>query len=378
MKEEILFGDAVIYGGKQEVAYCDAFAKYMGGGYADAVNAGSNALYIALRALELPPGSEVIVPPSTDAGGSMPPVMDLCIPIPADSAPGIVNTSVDQIREAMSERTSAIVVAHIGGHPVDMDPILALAAERGIPVVEDCAQAHGAMYKGRMVGTLGAMSAYSTMFGKHHCTGGQGGIVFTRDPELFVKAKRIADRGKAFGALGSPGNMLGTLNFNQEEIGMAIGLVQLAKLPGFVEARRIFAATVAAGLKNVEGVSLLEPPEDTQSSYLFLLLKLDNDKVTCDSKAFASGLELEGIGGTYPGYNVHPTDHPWYRNGSVFGDSGIPWSFGQTKPRKFELPNARKSDHTIVRVDIHEQMRAREAQDLLKAIDKLARHYRAH
>jgi perosamine synthetase len=375
LKKETVFGDAVIYGGREEEEYCNTFASYLGGGYADAVNAGSNALYLALRALELPPGSEVIVPPSTDAGGSMPVAMNLCIPVPSDAMPGHVNAGIDQIRAVLSDRTSAIVVAHISGLPVDMDPILALAADRGIPVVEDCAQAHGAIYKGRMVGTLGAISAFSTMYGKHHCTGGQGGVVFTRDPTLYAKAQRYADRGKAIGALVNPGNMVASLNFNQEEIGMAVGRVQLAKLPGFIACRRKTAAAIGDGLEGVDGVTLLAPPDGAQGSYLFVLLKLDSSKLTCDSAAFARSLELEGIGDVYAGYPVHPTDHPWYREAKVFGTSGMPWSLTQQQPNIFELPNARDADKWLVRLDIHENLNARDVRDLLTAIRKIASYY---
>jgi len=377
LRREILFGDAIVYAGAEEAAYCSEFAKYLGGGYADAVNAGSNALYLALRALELPPGSEVIVPPATDTGGLMPIAMNLCIPVPADAAPGQINTSVDQIRAALTDRTAAVVVAHIAGHPLDMDPIIALCNEHALPLVEDCAQAHGAIYKGRMVGTLGAISAFSTMFGKHHCTGGQGGIVFTRDPTLFARAQQAADRGKAFGELHASGNLMGSLNFNQDELAMAFGRVQLAKLPGFLVARRRFAKLIAQGLNDGVAVSLLPAPAGSESAYLFLLFKLDLTRLRCDSQAFALALVLEGIPDVYAGYPVHPTDQVWHREGRVFGDSGLPWSLVQQKPKVYELPNARQSNRMLVRVDIHEGLGPQEAKDLLTAIHKVARYYAA-
>ena len=132
---------------------------YLEGGYAAAVNSGTNAVYVALRALDLEPGSEVIVPAITDAGGTMPVALQNCIPVPADCCPRSQNTSVEHIKEVLTDRTAAIVVAHLTGHPVDLDPILDLAEKRNIPVIEDCAQAHGALYKGRMVGTFGTISA---------------------------------------------------------------------------------------------------------------------------------------------------------------------------------------------------------------------------
>jgi dTDP-4-amino-4,6-dideoxygalactose transaminase/predicted dehydrogenase len=377
VNREIHNGGAVIYGGAEKKAYCEAFARYLGGGYADAVNSGTNALYVALRALDLEPGSEVIVPPVTDPGGMMPVPLTMCIPVPADSHPGSILTSAEQIKAVLTDRTSAIVVAHMGGHPVDMDAVLELAAERQIPVLEDCAQAHGAVYKGRMVGTLGTISAFSTMFGKHHSTGGQGGVVFTRDPLLLAKARQVGDRGKPFGIPNNDGNLLASLNFNQTEINMAIGRVQLDKLPASIKARRDFASRVAIGLQEIDGISLIGDPPNCLSSFWYLMIRLDSAKFGCDSAAFASALSYEGIGGVAAGYSVYPTDQRWYRDAEVFGNSGLPWSLNQEQPRPFELPNAREANRTTVCVEVHESLRFRHADDLVRAIGKVARHYMA-
>jgi dTDP-4-amino-4,6-dideoxygalactose transaminase len=377
LNKEIRYGGTITYSGAEEKAYCEAFAAYLGGGFADAVNSGTNAMYIALRALDLPPGSEVIVPPTTDVGGTMPVVMNLCVPIPADAAPGSFLTSADEISKVISPRTSAIVVTHVFGYPLDMDPIVALGREHGLPVVEDCAQAHGSIYHGRKVGTFGSVAAFSTMFGKHHCTGGQGGVVFSTDPYLFGKAKRIGDRGKAFGLPGVAGNVVASLNFNQDELSMAIGRVQLEKLSGSVRARRAFAALVDAGLRGIDGVSLLGDPPDALNSYLSMMLRLDLSRFRCDSSGFAAALSAEGIDGIYPGYTVFPTDMPWHENAAVFGSSGLPWSLvsADNAPRSFPLPNARESNKCMIRVDIHEGLGAREARDLIAAVRKVARHF---
>ncbi|HEY0283340.1 MAG TPA: DegT/DnrJ/EryC1/StrS family aminotransferase [Rhizomicrobium sp.] len=375
MNREIRRGGAIVYGGPEEKAYCEAFAEYLGGGFAKAVNSGTNAVYVALRALDLEPGSEVIVPPITDQGGCMPVAMMNCIPIPADSDSGSINTSAEQIAKVITDRTSALLVAHITGHPLDMDPILELAARRKIPVVEDCAQAHGALYKGRMVGTLTEISAFSTMFGKQHSTGAQGGVVFTRDTMLFARARQIADRGKPAGVVCPTGNAVASLNFNQDEISMAIGRVQLEKLPQAVEARRAFVAVVEQGLKGVDGLSLISPPKDSAGSYWFLLVKLDFSKLRCTAAEFAGALELEGIGGVQCGYPFFPSDHPWYRDAIVYGSSGLPWSIVQQKPRHFELPNAHEANRMMVRVDVHEQLGPNEARDLVVALKKLARYF---
>jgi len=377
MNREISRGGAIIYNGPEKAAYCRAFANYLGGGFVEAVNSGTNAVYVALRAVDPEPGTEIIVPPITDPGGTMPVAMMNCIPVPADSEPGSLNTSAAEIAKIITDRTSAILVAHISGHPLDMDPIMALAAERGIPVVEDCAQAHGAIYKGRMAGTLGTVSAFSTMFGKHHSTGGQGGVVFTRETMLFARVRQIADRGKPYGAVSPAGNIIASLNFNQDEISMAIGRVQLEKLPRSLELRRAFVNAVAAGMKDFEGVELVAPPAGSQSAYWFLLLKINQIKVTADSRTFSDALVAEGIDGVYGGYPFYPTEQPWHSEAIVYGSSGLPWSLVQEKPRSYDLPNAHAANKRMVRVDVHEQLGRREARDLVTAVKKIASYYAA-
>ena len=162
----------------------------LGGGFADGVNSGTSAVYVALRALDPPAFGEVIVPPSTDAGGVMPVPLTNCIPVPADSAPGSFNTDAVRIEARLSERTSGIIVAHIGGIPADLDPILELARARDLPVIEDCAQAHGARYKGRPVGSLGDLAAFSTMFGKHHAAIGR--VQLAKLPRMLARRRRVA------------------------------------------------------------------------------------------------------------------------------------------------------------------------------------------
>jgi perosamine synthetase len=379
INREICTGNAIIYGGEEEKAYCEAFENHLGGGYAKAVNSGTTALYVALRALDLEVGSEVVAPPMTDPGGVMPIALVGCVPIPADTDGVSLNTCAKEIERVLSDRTSAIVVAHISGHPVEMNPILELAAKRRIPVIEDCAQAHGATCHGQMVGTFGTISAFSTMYAKHHATGAQGGVVFTKDDSLFQRVKQIADRGKPHGARGAQGNLIASLNFNQDEISMAIGRVQLEKLQAGIDARRAFASLVEIGLRDMDGVSLIREPHSCLGSYLFLTLHLDAKKIGCDNYSFAAALQAEGIGGVEPGY-VFPTDQPWYRDPNLFRQSGLGASIASryANRRPFALPNARQLNREIVRVDIHESLGAREAKDLVKALKKITSFYRVY
>jgi len=365
------------YGGEQETAYCQAFAEYQGGGYADAVNSGTNAVYLALRCLDPEPYSEIIVPPITDPGGVMPVAMMNCIPVIADAAPGSFNAGAEQIEACISSRTAAILVAHIAGVPADLGPILELAERHGIPVVEDCAQAHGATYDGRMVGSLGRSAAFSTMFGKHHCTGGQGGVVFTRDESVYWRQRQVADRGKALGTDGSRGNVVASLNFNLSEIDACIGRVQLARLPEFVATRQARGQEMQSALAELNmGVSLMAVPERAEASWWFLPLQFDPACFRFDKATIATALQAEGIG-VGPSYWHCAANHAWWQDRKVFGSSQLPWSATELSERAKNpiVDNARATaDYTMI-LGIHEGWTAEDIDDTVSAIRKVATAY---
>lgn len=390
-----LFDDALAsggvfgYGGPEEEAYCHEFAETLGGGFADAVNSGSSAVYVALRALGVEPFTEVICPAITDPGGIMPVPLAGCIPIVADARPGSYNVGPDEIEACLSERTSAIIVAHIAGEPADMDPILELARARGLPVLEDCAQAHGARYKGRLVGTMGDAAAFSTMSGKHHATGAQGGVVFTKREDLYWASRRLSDRGKPFAPQGSaslassagggPNNLMAAHNLNSNDLACAIGRVQLRKLEGIVAARRRVVAALAEGLQRSSAVSVGWQPEGAEASYWFLRLHVDASRLTVSATQFARALAAEGIpvNSSYGGaLQAHAT---WLRERRAFGTSTFPWSApeyraaGGDPERRFPCPNAVAVLESDCNLSIHEAWGDAEIADTLAAVEKVER-----
>ncbi len=274
LDEVVRSGAAPWYDGPVEEAYCREFAEFMGGGYVDAVNSGTSAIYVALRALELESFTEVIVGPITDTGGIMPVPLLNCIPIIADSAPGSFNVGPDQIEECITPLTRAIIVAHIMGELADMPGIMQVAERHGIPVIEDCAQAHCARIDGRLVGSFGKMAAFSTMGGKHHCTGAQGGVVFTTDEDLYWRSRQASDRGKPLGLKNGSTNCIAAFNFNLNDFAAAIGRVQLAKLPGIVARRRGVVADLSQRFADLRSVVIPEQIAGAETSYWFWRLGL--------------------------------------------------------------------------------------------------------
>lgn len=359
------------YNGEEEEKFGQEFAAYLGGGYADGVNSGTNAVYVALRALELTPFSEVIVGAITDPGGIMPIVLNSCIPVIADTAPGQYNSGPEEIATLISPLTKAIVVPHIGGEPADINGILKIADAKGIPVIEDCAQSHGAKINGQMVGTFGVYSAFSLMFGKHFCTGGQGGAVFCQTEDRYWQCRRAADRGKPFNLQNTNGNVMPSLNCNLDELGAAIGRVQLRKLSQIVAGRQKFAELLADRcLRSLPSISIPAVLPGAEHSYWWWRLKVNTDRITCSKQEYCQALLEEGVllGASYAVALVafadwiqdRPNKHPW-NNPLYKGD----------RNRQYPCPNAVAATNECFNLSIYESWGEKEADLLSKAFQKV-------
>ena len=371
-------GRMVPYGGEQEQAYCREFAEALGGGFADAVNSGTNALYVALRAMEIEPFTEVIVPPITDPGGVMPVALAGFVPVPADAAPGSFNTGPEQVAERITEHTTAVVVAHIAGMPAEIDGIMDLARRGGLAVIEDCAQAHGARYKARPLGTFGDAAVFSTMSGKHHATGGQGGVVFTHDEGLYWRVRRHADRGKPFGLEGAARNVVAALNCNLDELSAAIGRAQLRKLPEIVRRRRALAAMLAERCRaELRAVRFQQAVEGAEGSYWLFFFRLHAEQLRVGKPEFVAALAAEGIPADAD-YLHAPALADWLRNRAVFGRSGYPWAcplYRGDAGRQYDTPNAVEANARHFRIAFHEDCGRREVDDALAALRKVETAY---
>lgn len=378
-----LFDDAIAgiapigYNGAAEQAYCEEFAAFMGGGFADAVNSGTTAVYVALRALDLEPFTEVIVGPITDAGGMMPVAMINCIPVVPDGVPGMFNTGPAEIEKMITPLTSAIVIAHIGGEPADIEGIMEVARRHNLPVVEDCAQAHYAKVNGKLVGTFGDIAAFSTMFGKHSCTGGQGGVVFTKNENLYLNARRASDRGKPIGMPAGSTNPFASLNLNLNDLSVAIGRVQITKLPGVVARRRALVAKIATGVAGLKALKMPQEIPGAEASFWFLRMEVDTDKLTCTKDEYCDALMAEGIP-IEPSYRHMPHTFEWFKNHRVFGTSGLPWSSPLYKGdpnREFLCPNIEAATDRQFLVYIHETWSDKDIADAVAAFTKLESAY---
>jgi dTDP-4-amino-4,6-dideoxygalactose transaminase len=243
---DVLLSNKVNYWtGQQGREFEKEFAAWADCQHAIALSNGTQALDLALKGLGIGEGDEVIVTSRTFLASASSIVTAGAVPVFADVDRDSQNVTADTIGAVLSERTKAIICVHLAGWPCDMDPIMSLANEHGLFVIEDCAQAHGARYKGRSVGSIGHVGAWSFCQDKIMTTGGEGGMVTTNDTALWKRMWAYKDHGKSWDAVYErehpPGfrwlhESFGT-NWRMTELQAVIGRIQLKRMAAWTAAR---------------------------------------------------------------------------------------------------------------------------------------------
>lgn len=274
--QQVLLSNKVNYWTGQECREFEKeFAAWAGTRHAVAVANGTLALDVALKALGIGPGDEVVVTPRSFIASVSCVVNAGATPVFADIDPDSGNLSADTIAKVITPRTRAAIVVHLAGWPCDMDPIMALAEQHNLKIIEDCAQANGALYKGRSVGSIGHVGAWSFCQDKIMTTGGEGGMVTTNDEAIWRSMWEYKDHGKSYAAVyereHEPGfrwlhESFGT-NWRMLEIQAAIGRLQLSRLPGWSKVRKRHGETIWATCRQFEALRTPELPGDVQHAH---------------------------------------------------------------------------------------------------------------
>jgi dTDP-4-amino-4,6-dideoxygalactose transaminase len=255
--------------GGEVKAFEEEFADWCGARHAIALANGTLALELALRALKIGPGDEVIVPSRTFIATASAVIQCGAVPVCADIDPDSQNITAETIAAVLTPRTKAVICVHLAGWPCDMDPILALCETRGLYLIEDCAQAHGARYKGRSVGTIGHIGCWSFCQDKIMTTGGEGGMVTTNRRDWFETMWAFKDHGKSWQAVHNrqhpPGfrwvhESFGS-NYRMTEIQAAIGRIQLRLMPEWSRTRRANAARIWGAASQIQALRAPAPPD---------------------------------------------------------------------------------------------------------------------
>ncbi|MCD6510036.1 MAG: DegT/DnrJ/EryC1/StrS family aminotransferase [Thermoprotei archaeon] len=318
-------------GGPMVRRFEEVFARFIGVKHAIAVNSGTAALYAALLAAGIGPGDEVIVPAFTFVATANVVLMVGAKPVFVDIDLTTYNIDVEAVRRKITDRTRAIIPVHLYGLPADMDPLMELAEEHDLIVIEDACQAHGSAYKGKKAGSLGHMAAFS-FYPSKIITTGEGGMVTTNDDELAEKLRMIRTHGQI---KGYDTVILGA-NLRMTEIAAAIGVVQMERISEFLRMRRRNASLLTEKLEENEEIILpSEPKEFTHNWYLYTIRvnKHNRDRLLME-------LRKAGIG-TVAYYPTPLHKLPLYAR------------MGYSKEH---LPNSEHAAKTVLSLPVHPQV----------------------
>lgn len=313
-------------GGRKIQAFEAAFASYHGVSHAIAVNSATSGLHAAVAACEVGPGDEVLVPPYTFTATATAVLHHNAIPVFVDVDPATFCMDPERIEAAITPQTRAIIPVHLLGHPADMDRILDIARRHGLKVIEDCAQAPGARYKGRLVGTMGDCGVYSFQETKNMATG-EGGMVITNDPDLAERARMIRNHGEAVVAGEARKYLTSTIgwNYRMTEIEAAIGIVQLGKLNRLNQGRRDLAAYLLDRLPRHAGLAYPVEAAHVHHVYHVFGMTYDEAAVGLPRARFIEALVAEGIP-VGPGYPRPLYHNPLFQERLAYGKQGCPFT----------------------------------------------------
>ena len=381
LREVIRSGYLNRYGGcRMVVRFEEETAALYGVPHAVATTSGTASLHTAVAAVNPEPGDEIVTTPLTDMGTIIAIVMQQCIPVFADVDPDTGNITAETIAAKITEKTRAVIVVHLFGGPADMAPILDMARDRGLAVIEDCAQAHLAEYRGRKVGTLGDIGCFSLQQSKQ-ITAGDGGMLITSDDALFDRAALFAGKGWPRSSDDAPrGYSFLGINYRMNELTGAVALAQIRKAPAIVERRRASADWLARKLAQIDGVNPPAILPDCRSSWWKFGFKIDGGVLAVSPADFAAAMRAEGIS-TGCGYIAKPIfDYPSIRDRITFGASRLPWSLPQARKDVCydvaDLPGTARALSEMLVINWSEGISMQDAEDIYRAIVKVAEHYR--
>ena len=229
------------------------FARYCGCDYGVTTTSGTTALHLAMLALSIGKGDEVLVSTLTNMATFFAVVYQGAIPIPVDIEEDTWNLDPDLLESKITPRTKAILVVHLFGHPVDMDPVMEVARRHNLHVIEDCAEAHGATYKGRKVGGIGDIGCFS-FYANKIITTGEGGMITTNDADIAGKARSL--KSLAFGASDKFMHKDIGYNYRMTNLQAALGCAQLERIESVIDSKRRIAGFYTERLKGLDCLQL--------------------------------------------------------------------------------------------------------------------------
>lgn len=286
---EVLLSGRYVSGPKVE-EFERLFADYIGVKYAIAVNSGTAALQAALMAIGVTSGDEVVVPALTFFSTVTSVIHQNAVPVFADISLDNYCMDPEDLERRITARTKAVIPVHYFGHAVEMERVKEIAARHNIRVIEDCAQSHGTLYKGKKTGSIGDLGAFS-FFATKHMTTGEGGMVTTNDRDWAGLIKQFRSHGMS----GRHNHILLGYNYRMTEMAAAMGIVQLSKLDALNEARIRVSETLIERLRDILWMTLPQTPDYIRHTYFWLHAWIDEEKLGFSTQELIARLREKNI-----------------------------------------------------------------------------------
>ena len=338
-------------------------------------SSGTAALHIAVAAAGIAPGDEVITTPITDMGTVIGILFQQAVPVFADLDPHTYNLDVADVEKRITPKTKAIIAVHLGGNPADLEELKALAQRHKLILIEDCAQAWGAKFKGKPIGTIGDVACYSLQNSKH-ITCGDGGIVASNDGRIGPNLQKFGDKG--FNRL-NPLYVFDVLapNYRMSELQSAFVAAQLTRVEEIAAKRAQLGDLLTKLISDLPNIATHRVAEGNRCTYWFYMLRVLPDKMSVDRDKFVKALAAEGVPAS-PGYI--PTvlyQMDLFRNHSFFGGRWPLKDMGGTNMdySKVSCPEAESILKTSLRIVISENMDEDFIRSVAAGIRKVALHF---
>lgn len=338
------------------------FAAKVGARYAVALNSCTAALHLALEAIGLGEGDEVLVPTMTFAATAEVVTYFKAKPVLIDCLPATLNMNPDLLERAITPRTKAVIPVHFAGQPCNMGRILEIAHRHNLRVIEDAAHAFPASYQGKMIGSIGDSTCFS-FYATKNITTGEGGMITTDDPDWADRIRRMSlhglsrdawkrytNQGSWYYEIVAPG-----FKYNLTDMAAALGLSQLQKADRFWKARERYAALYAEGFRDVPEIEPLGIHADVQHAWHLYVIQLDLDRLALTREAFIERLQQRQIGCSVHFIPLHL--HPFYRD---------TWGY-----RAEEFPVASRAFHRMVSLPLYSRMSDTDIQRTIEAVREI-------
>jgi len=339
------------------------FREYVNSKYAVALSSCTAGLHLALLAIGVSEGNEVITTPYTFAATSNVIIHSSAIPVFVDIDEETLNIDPDKIEEKITERTKAIMPVHIGGRPCDMDKIMEIARRHNLYVIEDAAHAVGTIYKEMKIGSIGDLTSFSFHAVKNMTTA-EGGMITTDNEEWarFIRVNSLHGmnkdawqrKGSWFYEIVSAG-----YKYNMTDIQASIGIHQLEKIERFIELRKKYATIYTEKLGDIEEIETLSPYEYGRNTYHLYVIKIKPDRLRITRNKFIRALREENISTNVHYIPIHL--HPYYRE-----------RFGY---KKGDYPSAERVYERAISLPIYPAMKEEDVLDVINAIEKIVVYY---